>query len=187
MRSARATCATSYRGDPRGAYARLPPGRVQPLAHRGVMREVLARGDLVAQLAEHAEALGDDVVLVDRLEVLLAGRDERLVLERGERGDHAADHLAHAVLDEPRAAVGLLDDRALVRALHELVDLARHRVLDDVEQRGGPELGRGVLRSADWQRAQTALVVGGDRHGVEDAPDVRVGEAVGAQALARAP
>ena len=36
------------------------------------MREVLAAGDLVAQLAEQAEALGDDVVLVDRLQVLLA-------------------------------------------------------------------------------------------------------------------
>src|SRR3954469_13532019 len=113
MRSARATCATSYRGDPRGPYARLPPGRVQPLAHRRVMREVLARGNLVAQLAEHAEALGDDVVLVNRLEVLLARRHERLVLERRVLADHAADHLAHAVLDEPRPPVGLLDDGAL--------------------------------------------------------------------------
>ena len=48
------------------------------------------------------------------------------------------DHLAHAVLDEARAAVGLLDDGALVGALHQLVDLARHRVLDDVQQRRAP-------------------------------------------------
>src|SRR3954447_5193705 len=185
MRSARATCATSYRGDPRGPYARLPPGRVQPLAHRRVMREVLARCDLVAQLAEHAEALGDDVVLVDRLEVLLARRDERLVLERGELGDDAADHLAHAVLDEARAAVGLLDDRALVRALHELVDLARHRVLDDREQRRGLELGLATLGTADVQRAEAALVVGGDRHRVEDAADLLVGEAIRREPLAR--
>ena len=57
--------------------------------------------------------------------------DERAVVELAEALDDAADHLAHAVLDEARAAVGLLDDGALVGALHQLVDLARHRALDD--------------------------------------------------------
>ena len=38
----------------------------------------------LADLAERAEPLGDDVVLVDRLEVDLAGRDERAVVELGE-------------------------------------------------------------------------------------------------------
>ena len=46
---------------------------VEPLAHRDVMRGGLAGGELVPQLAEQPEALGHDVVLVDRLEVLLAG------------------------------------------------------------------------------------------------------------------
>src|SRR4051794_18284119 len=127
----------------------LAAGRVQPLAHRRVMREVLARLELVAELAEQPEALGDDVVLVDRLEVLLARGDERRVLERAVLGDDPGDHLAHAVLDEPRAAVRLLDDRALVRALHQLVDLARHRVLDDRQQGRRLDLVRAVLRAAD--------------------------------------
>ena len=35
------------------------------------MRGGLAGGELVPQLPEHPEALGHDVVLVDRLEVLL--------------------------------------------------------------------------------------------------------------------
>ena len=38
-----------------------------------------------------------------------------------------ADHLAHAVLDEARAPVRLLDDLDLVAALHQLVDLRAHR------------------------------------------------------------
>ena len=37
------------------------------------MRGRLAACELVPQLAEHPEALGHHVVLVDRLEVLLAG------------------------------------------------------------------------------------------------------------------
>src|SRR3954469_12235633 len=81
---------------------------VQPLAHRRVMREVLARAELGAQLAEQPEALGDDVVLVDRLEVLLARGDERVVAQVAELLDHAADHLPDAVLDEARAPVRLL-------------------------------------------------------------------------------
>ncbi len=48
-------------------------GAVEPLPHRDVMRGRLAGGELVPQLAEQPEALGHDVVLVDRLEVLLVG------------------------------------------------------------------------------------------------------------------
>ena len=43
---------------------------------------VIVRAELASQLAEQAVALGQDVVLVDRLEVLLAGEHERLVAER---------------------------------------------------------------------------------------------------------
>src|SRR4051812_38519274 len=49
---------------------------VEPLAHRRVMRRVLAGVQLGPQLAELPKALGHDVVLVDGLEVLLARRDE---------------------------------------------------------------------------------------------------------------
>ena len=41
----------------------------------------------MAQLAEQTEALGDDVVLVDRLEVLLARMDEGLLVEIGVRAE----------------------------------------------------------------------------------------------------
>ena len=138
--------------------------RVEPLAHRRVVREVLAGGQLVAQLAEQAEALGDDVVLVDRLQVLLAGGDERASPRTPKRVDHAAHHLAHAVLDEARAPVGLLDDGALVGALHQLVDLGAHRLLDDLQQHLRVEVGVAVLGAADVQRAEPALVVRRDRH-----------------------
>ena len=133
------------------------------------MRDVLAGVELAAQLAEQPEALGDDVVLVDRLEVLLARRHERVVAQAAEALDRAADRLAHAVLDEPRAAMGLLDHRALVGALHQLVDLAGHRVLDDREQLGRVHVGVALLGQPEVERAQAALVVRGHRHGLEDA------------------
>jgi hypothetical protein len=59
-------------------------------------------------------ALGHDVVAVDRLEVLLARRDEAAAVELGKAGDDARDHLAHAVLDEARSAVGLFHHLDLV-------------------------------------------------------------------------
>src|SRR3954447_11904612 len=157
---------------------------VQPLAHRRVMREVPARAQLVAQLAQEPEALGDDVVLVDGLEVLLARGDERVVAQAVEALDRAADGLAHAVLDEARAAVGLLHDGGLVGALHELVDLARHRVLDDGEKLRGVHVGLAGLGQPEVQRAEAALVVRGHRDGLEDALDLVVAEPVGVQALA---
>ena len=93
----------------------------------------------------------------------------------------AADHLAHAVLDEAGVAVRLLDDRDLVGALHQLVDLGAHRLLDDVEEVAGVDVDVDALGAADVERADAALVVGGDGDGVEDALDLVVGEAVGAR------
>ena len=55
-----------------------------------------------------------------------------------------------------------LDHRRLVAALHELEDLARHGALDDLEQPGDVELERAVLGAAEVERADAALVVGGD-------------------------
>ena len=83
--------------------------------------------------------------------------------------------------------MGLLDDGALVAALHELVDLPRHRLLDDLQERRRLELVRAVLGAADVQRAEPALVVGRDGDLVEDARDLVVGEAVAGEALAWAP
>src|SRR5680860_1467900 len=95
---------------------------VQPLARGHVMGGARVSGQLGLQLADQAVALGDHAVLVDRLEVLLASQDERVVAEPGELVHRAADHLAHAVLHEARVAVGLLDHLGLVGALHQLVD-----------------------------------------------------------------
>ena len=132
----------------------------------------LAVRELPAELAQGAVALSRDVVLVDRLEVLLARGDERLVGQLRQPREYAVDHLAHAVLDEAGAAVGLLDDGDLVDALHQLVDLRGHRVLDDVEQRPRVDLERAGLRHADVERAEAALVVGRERDRVEDALDL---------------
>ena len=111
---------------------------------------------------------------VDRLEVLLAGEDEAAV--GGELGmgfGDLADHLADAVLDEAGVGVRLLDDRALVLALHQLVDLRRHRALDDPEQLAGVDLGgAAALGAAEVEGALTALVVGGDGDAVEDLLDL---------------
>ena len=58
-------------------------GRLEPLAHRRVVAGVLAPDvELGGDLRDQAVALGDDVVAVDRLQVLLAGLDEG-VLGRG--------------------------------------------------------------------------------------------------------
>ena len=138
----------------------------------------LARLQLLTNLAQGAEPLSDDVVLVDRLQVDLTRRHERAVIEIGERADDAGDHLPHAVLDEPRAPVRLLDDVRLVRALHQLVDLGGHRLLDDLEQLTGVDLVVAQLGAADVQRAEAALVVGRHRHRLEDAFDVRLVEAL---------
>ena len=61
---------------------------------------------------------------------------------------------------------------ALVGALHQLVDLAGHRGLDDAEELAGVDVDVRVLGDADVEGADAALVVGGDGDGVDDAVDV---------------
>src|SRR3954452_7271 len=107
---------------------------VEPFTQRPMVHGMLAGRDLRAHLAEQPEPLGLHVVLVDGLEVLLAGRDEVLVGQEVEALDDAADHLAHAVLDEARPPVRLLHHGALVGALHQLVDLRGHRLLGDLDE-----------------------------------------------------
>ena len=100
---------------------------------------------------------------------------------------HSAHHLAHAVLDEARVEVRLLDHRDLVGALHELVDLRAHRLLDDVQRSRASTSSSTPLGPADVKRADPALVVGGDRDGGEHALDLVVGESLGGEPLPRAP
>ena len=127
---------------------------------------VLAGLELGEDLGDQAGALGDDGVAVDRLQVLLAGEQEAAVAQGGVGLGDAADHLAHDVLDEARVAVRLLDDRGLVGALHQLVDLRAHRRLDDVEEVAGVDLDVGRLSARPrWSCADPALVVGGDGDG----------------------
>src|SRR5436190_8239739 len=158
---------------------------VEPLALRHVTCGALAAGGLRGHLAEQAGTLGHDVVLVDRLEVLLPSHDERVRLELAELVERHPDLLADAVLDEARAAVGALHDGELVGALHQLEDLRAHRLLNDAQQVRAVDLTVAALRAADPERAEPALVVRRDRHMLEDALDLVVGEAVRQQALAR--
>src|SRR5437588_1279652 len=114
----------------------------------------------------------------------MAGGDEGVVGETSVAAEDGAEHLAHAVLDEAGAAVSLVDDGFLVAALHELVDLAGHRILDDGQQGGGVDFDIAVLGTADVERAEAALALGGDGYRAEDAFDLTVAEAVGTQAFA---
>ena len=159
----------------RGSGRRLSDGSGgQPVIQRGVPRQGRVRGYLLTQLAEQTVALGEDVVLMDRLEVLLARRDEAGAVQAGHPSEHTREHLPHAVLHEPRPGVGPFDDGDLVGALHQLVDLRGHARLDDLQQHGRVDLDLAILDTADMQRAQAALVVGGDRDPREDALDLLV-------------
>src|SRR5215211_6522900 len=111
-------------------YERAPKRRAaRPLVAREPLRERWPGGrlalpvQLAREVAEQPLALGDDVVLVDRFEVLLPGAEEGARAEVSEAFDGHAHHLAHAVLDEPRPTMGLLDDVCLIGSLEELVDL----------------------------------------------------------------
>src|SRR5262245_41078578 len=83
---------------------------LEPLAHGDVLRDVVFALYLTQQPADHPVALGDHVVLVDRLQVLLAGEDEGPFAQVAEALDGHSNHLADAVLDEARVHVGLLHD-----------------------------------------------------------------------------
>ena len=97
------------------------------------------------------------------------------------------DHLAHAVLDEARAAVGLLDDGALVGALHQLVDLAttssprRSRAASPPRSRSSQSSGQPMC---SVPRPRWLCVATGTCSKIR--VDLVVGEAVVAEALARA-
>ncbi len=113
-------------------------------------------------------------MLVDRLEVLLAGEHVGGVVELSEAPDDPGDHLADAVLDEAGTPVGLLHDLDLVGALHQLVDLRGHARLGDLQQAGGVDLGGALLAAADLQGREAALVVGRQRHAFEHGLDLLI-------------
>src|SRR4051812_3553061 len=83
---------------------------LEPLAHRHVVGHVDLLAELTLQLADESVAFGNDVVAMDRLEVLLPGEDECVVGEAAELVDTHPYHLAHDVLDETRAPVRAFDD-----------------------------------------------------------------------------
>jgi RNA polymerase primary sigma factor len=145
---------------------------------------VLAALDLRAEIAESPVALGDDVVAVDRLEVLLAGQDEGPGRQIAVALDDLAHHLPHAVLDETRLGVGLLDHGELVGPLHQLVDLGAHRALDDPQQLRRVDPGLTALGAADVEAADPALVVGGDGDGLDRPLDLLGAEALLGKSLA---
>ena len=114
------------------------------------------------------EPLGDDVVVVDRLEVALAREHEVPVPERGIRVEEGFERDTHRVLDEARPPMGVLDDEQLVGALEKLVHRRAHRLLDDPDELLRVQL----LRRADEQRPAPALVVCRDRNELEDPLDL---------------
>src|SRR3954452_21396956 len=84
--------------------------RAQPVPELGVRERMLAACELPAQLPDSPEPFGEDVVVVDRLEVDLTGVDEVVVGELAVVLERAFHHQAHRVLDEPRGEVRVLHD-----------------------------------------------------------------------------
>ena len=108
---------------------------VEPLAHRDVMRGACSPVAISAAARRAARSARPRRCAGGSSRGSPGG--PRRSARRRARGSGATtprDHLAHAVLDEARAPVGLLDHRGLVGALHQLVDLRGHRVLGDLQQ-----------------------------------------------------
>ena len=145
---------------------------------------MLAAFELVAQLFERSVTLGDDVVAVDRLQVLLPGHHEGIGVQVGELAADSADHFPHAVFDEARLRVGLLDHRQLVGTLHQLVYLRAHRLLDDLQQPAGVDVELAILGTADVEGSDAALVMGGDRDRLDHPLDLLGVEALLGEAIA---
>jgi hypothetical protein len=118
---------------------------------------VFAGGELAAKLPDRPEALGEDLMVVDRLEVHLACEHEVIVVELVVSVERALDHEADRVLHEPWRKMRVLDDEELVRALEKLVDGRAHRPLDELDE---------ILRvdpkaRAEEEAASSSLVVRG--------------------------
>ena len=172
------------REDDAGLRRRL----LEPLAHREVARGSLARAELGDDLGDSGRSARRRRCGGGSSRGSPGGRARRLPVPRsGVALGDLADHLAHAVLDEAGLAVRLLDDAALVGALHQLVDLRATSTDSTMRSRSRASmLDVGALGAADVEGADAALVVGRDGDGVEDALDLVVGEACSDEALAGA-
>src|SRR5207245_9331954 len=91
----------------------------QPLGECRVPRRARAGLEFRAQLADCAEALGENVVRVDRLQVDLSRVDEVLGRELGVALERRGERDADGVLHEARLQVRMLDDEQLVRTLQK--------------------------------------------------------------------
>src|SRR5581483_11008377 len=94
-------------------------GSAEPVAELGVPRRD-APTELVAQLADGAGALGDDVVPVDRLEVDLLRVHEVPLVELRIAIEAALERDRGGALDEGRLQVRVLDNNHLAGALNQL-------------------------------------------------------------------
>src|SRR3989454_7151116 len=114
------------------------------------------------ELAEGGDPLRDRVVLVDRLLARAPDGDRHLVGQVAVPLEHAAEHLAHDVLDEPRALVRDLDELPLVGPLEHPVRGRADGGLDDVDEVVRFDVV--APRLFEGQRRPVPLVVGDDRH-----------------------
>ena len=129
----------------RAARARplVAAGRLEPLPLGHVMAGVLAGLELGEDLAEQAGALRDDGVAMDRLQVLLAGEHEAALARGRGRPRRLARTISRTQSSTKRGLRWAFSTTAtLVRALHQLVDLGAHRLLDDVQQVAGVDVQR---------------------------------------------
>src|SRR5215211_4519128 len=128
---------------------------------------------LATHLANRPEPLGEDLVVVDRLEVDLARQDEVVVPKTVDFRERGPDHEPNRVLDEARREVRVLDDEELVRTLQKLVDRRAHRALDQPDEVRGVEADLG----AEVERSAATLVVRRKRDELEDPLDVDADDA----------
>src|SRR5579872_275861 len=134
--------ARSMRDD--GRWTRTEPG-----SEVGLVGDVRAVAQLAPELAERAERLGEGIVLVNRLVVELRRRYERLVRKICVHRQRTRQNVPNDIFHEARIVMRLVDNEEFVRALEQIVRLARHRVLDDLYEIFGANLGRAIVRRAD--------------------------------------
>ena len=104
---------------------------------------------------------------MDRFVVDLAREHERVVGEIRKHIERPAQDAAHDVLDELRITVRFVDDEEFVGPLEQIVRFARHRVLDDLHQIFGSNVGLASVTRTDQNRTASALIVGRDGQRVE--------------------
>ena len=170
--------------------ARSATDRREPVGERRLTGAGSPAGDLAAELADRAAALGEDVVVVDRLEVDLA-REQRSRRRRAPvaSSSSALERDAHGVLDEPRLEMGVLDDEELVGALEELEHRRAHRALDEIDERLGVDVAARCRRSSVPRPRWLWVAIGTSSRICSMSPAVEagLGEPLGRPAARRGP